>query len=144
MIMLPLPPAKCGVAVANALPALKDRADIVTEHDHGAGVIELLEQLLADDLAGYDSGLVRHSVATKLGDSGGAVRINPYRNSLLVSGPSASGKSSAVSGIIEQLAGKKYQSCLIDPEVTTSTLPAPCRLGQPRNARIPAVLKALD
>ncbi|HEV2729789.1 MAG TPA: HAD hydrolase family protein, partial [Terriglobales bacterium] len=26
---------ECGVAVANALPALKDRADIVTAGDHG-------------------------------------------------------------------------------------------------------------
>ena len=43
----------CGiaVAVANALPALKERADIVTEGDHGAGVSELIERMLADDLA---------------------------------------------------------------------------------------------
>jgi hydroxymethylpyrimidine pyrophosphatase-like HAD family hydrolase len=41
----------CGVAVANALPALKERADFVTAGDHGAGVEELIEKLLADDLA---------------------------------------------------------------------------------------------
>jgi len=43
----------CGiaVAVANALPALKERADLVTEGDHGAGVSELIERMLADDLA---------------------------------------------------------------------------------------------
>ena len=45
---------ECGVAVANALPALKDRADIVTAGDHGAGVIEIANQLLDDDLARYD------------------------------------------------------------------------------------------
>lgn len=38
-----------GVAVANAVPALKDRADRVTAGDHGAGVVELAEWLLADD-----------------------------------------------------------------------------------------------
>ena len=41
----------CGVAVANALPALKDRADFVTRGDHGAGVTELIDRLIADDLA---------------------------------------------------------------------------------------------
>jgi hydroxymethylpyrimidine pyrophosphatase-like HAD family hydrolase len=44
----------CGVAVANALPALKERAQLITKHDHGAGVEELIEQLLADDLANSD------------------------------------------------------------------------------------------
>ncbi|HEX3314728.1 MAG TPA: HAD family hydrolase [Gemmataceae bacterium] len=41
-----------GVAVSNALPALKERADLVTAGDHGAGVAELIARLLADDLAG--------------------------------------------------------------------------------------------
>jgi HAD superfamily hydrolase (TIGR01484 family) len=41
----------CSVAVANALPALKERADYVTSGDHGAGAIELIDQLLKDDLA---------------------------------------------------------------------------------------------
>ena len=36
-----------GVAVANALPALKERADHVTTADHGAGVVELIEGLLS-------------------------------------------------------------------------------------------------
>jgi HAD superfamily hydrolase (TIGR01484 family) len=50
---------ECAVAVANALPALKERADIVTQQDDGAGVMELLEQLLADDLHGYEGRLKR-------------------------------------------------------------------------------------
>jgi hypothetical protein len=46
----------CGlsVAVANALPALKERADLVTEGARGAGVIEVIERLLRDDLAGVE------------------------------------------------------------------------------------------
>jgi hydroxymethylpyrimidine pyrophosphatase-like HAD family hydrolase len=36
-----------GVAVSNALPALKERADHVTQADHGAGVAELIDALLA-------------------------------------------------------------------------------------------------
>ena len=46
----------CGfsVAVANALPAVKEEADYTTRADHGAGVTELIEQLLADDLKSLD------------------------------------------------------------------------------------------
>jgi hypothetical protein len=39
-----------AVAVQNALPALKSRCDLVTEGDHGRGVSELIDHLLADDL----------------------------------------------------------------------------------------------
>src|SRR5215472_8527394 len=42
--------SECAVAVANALPALKERADIVTRGEATAGVIELIKELLADDL----------------------------------------------------------------------------------------------
>ncbi|HEY5311199.1 MAG TPA: HAD family hydrolase [Pirellulales bacterium] len=40
-----------GVAVANATELLKHRADWVTAADHGAGVRELIDRLLSDDLA---------------------------------------------------------------------------------------------
>jgi hydroxymethylpyrimidine pyrophosphatase-like HAD family hydrolase len=42
----------CAVAAAveNALPALKERCDLVMSRDHGDGVIELIDRLLADDL----------------------------------------------------------------------------------------------
>ena len=42
----------CGVgaAVANALPSLKAHADVTLMRDHGAGVIELCDQLLAGTL----------------------------------------------------------------------------------------------
>ena len=45
----------CGfsVAVANALPAVKETADFVTPGDHGTGVAQLIEQMIADDLAGF-------------------------------------------------------------------------------------------
>lgn len=41
-----------GVAVANALPMLKERADLVTTGARGDGVAELIDMILADDLAG--------------------------------------------------------------------------------------------
>lgn len=39
----------CGIAVANALPALKSRADFVTARPHGEGITELIDQLLANN-----------------------------------------------------------------------------------------------
>ena len=40
-----------GVAVANALPALKERADMVTHGSDEEGVIELIDGILTDELA---------------------------------------------------------------------------------------------
>jgi hydroxymethylpyrimidine pyrophosphatase-like HAD family hydrolase len=47
----------CGlpVAVANALPSVKERAAFVTVSMRGAGVAELIDQLLATDLAEFDA-----------------------------------------------------------------------------------------
>lgn len=39
----------CGVAVANALSAVKSCADLVTRGSHGTGVVEVIEELLAND-----------------------------------------------------------------------------------------------
>lgn len=42
-----------GVAVANALPKLKEQADFVTSRDHGAGVVELIDKLVGSDLSEF-------------------------------------------------------------------------------------------
>jgi hydroxymethylpyrimidine pyrophosphatase-like HAD family hydrolase len=42
----------CSVAVANALPTVKEAVDLVTAGARGAGVTELIDRMLADDLAG--------------------------------------------------------------------------------------------
>jgi phosphoglycolate phosphatase (TIGR01487 family) len=52
----------CAVAVANALPALKERADIVTRAPHGAGVAEVLQELLKDDLASFNPDTFRQAI----------------------------------------------------------------------------------
>ena len=43
----------CAVAaaVSNAIAPLKEHCDLVLEGDHGRGVVQLIERLLADDLA---------------------------------------------------------------------------------------------
>jgi hydroxymethylpyrimidine pyrophosphatase-like HAD family hydrolase len=114
--------AECGVAVANAVPSLLVRADVRTANRDGAGVIELSEQLLRDDLAGYDDRLHRHSISLGAhahadpGHHPKQVCIHAQRQGVLIAGPSASGKSTIVAGILEQLTEQKYQFCLIDPE----------------------------
>ncbi len=48
LVMLSM--AGCGVAVGNALASVKQRADLVMEGRAGAGVRELIDRILADDL----------------------------------------------------------------------------------------------
>ncbi len=50
---------ECSAAVANALPAVKEKVDIVLAKDHGAGVQQLIAEILRDDLAGRAAGLQR-------------------------------------------------------------------------------------
>lgn len=107
---------ECSIAVANALPALKRSADAVTERDHGAGVIELIEKLIADDLHEFEPALSRHNVLLGRDHNAREIRIKPYGGSVLVAGPSGSGKSTAAIGLLERLAHRGYQFCLIDPE----------------------------
>jgi len=56
---------ECSVAVANAIPSLKEQADYTTKAENGDGVIELIEQLLADDLKTLDQRVgQRHTQST--------------------------------------------------------------------------------
>ncbi len=106
---------ECAVAVANAISALKDKADWVTQGSHGKGVVELIDRLLAEDLSGLAPRLARHDIP--LGTSGlTAVALRPFGAAALVCGQSGSGKSTLVAGVIERLAAKGHQVCLIDPE----------------------------
>jgi hypothetical protein len=134
--------AECAVAVANALPALKDIADLVTAEATGLGVRELIEQLVASDLEEVDARLARHFIPLGSRQDGSALGWPPYGRNLLVAGPSGSGKSTFTSGVLERLAEKGYQYCIIDPEGDYVSLPGAVVLG---NAdRAPTVAEMLD
>jgi hydroxymethylpyrimidine pyrophosphatase-like HAD family hydrolase len=107
---------ECSAAVANALPTVKETADLVTRGHHGAGVAELVDAILTDDLAPVDRALTRHDVLLGTADDGTEVKLPPYRINLLVAGPSGSGKSTAVTSFLERLCDTGYQLCLVDPE----------------------------
>jgi len=53
----------CSVAVGNALPSLKENADVVIDKPRGEGVTALIDQLISDDLAAFDGKLGRHSIS---------------------------------------------------------------------------------
>ena len=63
-----------GAAVSNALPSLKAHADVVLSGDHGAGVAELIDRLLADTLPPPRIGHVSKPEVQQLGD---AVDVHP-------------------------------------------------------------------
>jgi HAD superfamily hydrolase (TIGR01484 family) len=47
----------CSVAVADALPLVKARVDLLTSQPNGEGVLELIDNLIASDLAAPDARL---------------------------------------------------------------------------------------
>jgi hydroxymethylpyrimidine pyrophosphatase-like HAD family hydrolase len=105
---------ECGVAVANAVPSLRATADLVTARDHGAGVAELIDRLLADDLRSADAALVRHDVAFGTAADATALRLSPQRVSVLVAGDPAA-TSTFATGVIERVVAATYQCCIVDP-----------------------------
>ena len=120
---------ECSVAVANALPSVKEKADWVTQGDHGAGVIELCEALLRDDLREIEPRLQRHSILLGVRENGAEVRLQPYGVNILIAGPSGVGKSTLAGGFLERLAERGYQFCIIDPEGDYSTFEGAVVLG---------------
>lgn len=107
---------ECSAAVANALPTLKDAADIVTTADHGAGVVELIEELLRDDLAAREPQLGRHHALLGTDAQGQEIRIAPYGETVVVIGTGGSGKSELTTALLEQVARLGYTFCVIDVE----------------------------
>ena len=122
---------ECGVAVANALPTLKERADWVTADDHGAGVRGLINAMLENDLADHEPQLQRHQLLIGTSADGAEQRINPYATNLLLSGSSGSGKSTLATALLDQLAAHGYQFCIIDPEGDYDTYEHAAVLGDP-------------
>ncbi|MEO8701631.1 MAG: HAD-IIB family hydrolase [Kofleriaceae bacterium] len=130
---------ECGVAVANALPALAKRADHVTSRDHGGGVAELIDRLLVDDLGSIE--LARHRI--RLGKAGtDDISIDPYSANVMVCGTSGSGKSTLTTGLLERFANAGYQFAILDPEGDYETLEIAVSLGSPKSA--PPASEVLD
>ena len=107
---------ECGVAVANALPTLKEAADFVTTGERGAGVTELISALLTDDLASHEPELTRHHVLLGVDANDQEVRIRPYAENILLAGEARSGKSALAATLLDGLSEAGYTFCVVDPD----------------------------
>ncbi|HEX6138295.1 MAG TPA: HAD family hydrolase [Casimicrobiaceae bacterium] len=137
--------AECPVAVANAVPSIKEAAALVTRGEAGSGVVELIDELIANDLEHAERRLERHHVALGTRLDGTTVWLPPYGRNVLIAGASGSGKSTFATGLIERLAAQHYQVCVIDPEGDYVNLKTLVTLGDqhhaPGAAEVIAVLR---
>ena len=134
-----------AVAVANALESTCAQADWVTPSDHSAGVGELMDALLQDDLATLGEGIERHGIPFGTGREGQPYRIPAYNSNLLLAGTSGSGKSTAATAFLEHLSERGYQFCIVDPEGDYASLPGAMILGDEQGAPgIDEIMTALE
>jgi hydroxymethylpyrimidine pyrophosphatase-like HAD family hydrolase/energy-coupling factor transporter ATP-binding protein EcfA2 len=113
---------ECAVAVADAVPALRERADYVTRAPAAAGTVEFIEEHLLSDLVDLVPRLTRHHL--RLGDTaeGVPVAVPAHGTRLLILGPSGSGKSTLTGVLAERVLESRRSLVLIDPEGDYRTL----------------------
>ena len=117
---------ECGVAVEDALAALRERADMVVP-----GVPELIQMIIDDDMPA----LSRHDIL--LGNAGEReIRLPAYDVKAMVTGVSGGGKSTLTTGVLERLAKANYQFCAVDPEGDYQTLVDAVILGDAKKAPV--------
>lgn len=105
-----------GVAVANAVPALAAEADHVTAQPNGAGVRELCELLVRDDLGPLRERLDGRRVVLGARRDDTPFSYPVFGPNLLIAGTSGTGKSTLACVFVERLVRDDYVICLLDPE----------------------------
>jgi phosphoglycolate phosphatase (TIGR01487 family) len=114
-----------GVAVSNALPAVKERADFVTEGDHGDGIIEICERVLASDL--MELAPARHRLEIGLAkDTQDTLAVSTFGPRILLCGSALDIISDA---LLQKLAQQNYQLCVVDPQGAHGMQGQPILLG---------------
>lgn len=135
----------CAVAVSNALPALKARADWVTSAPHGEGVAELIAAVLRGERDPGIPRLRRHHVVLGRDERQQDITSDVLGDKVLVVGPSGGGKSTIAAGIFERLIAGGFQTLLIDPEGDHTETEEAIVLGSAQQTPDPAeVLSALQ
>lgn len=117
-----------SAAVDNALDVVKKQVDLVMHSARGAGVSELIGQLIDNDLQKLRR---RPGRGILLGTdlAGSEVRIPVYGTRVLVTGGPAAGKSQFALTTLSQLMDECYQTVVIDPEGDYQKLKEPVVLG---------------
>jgi HAD superfamily hydrolase (TIGR01484 family) len=132
----------CGAsaAVANAVPAVKDAADIRLKADHGAGVRELIDMWVGEGSQGLGVGAERTSIAACA--DGKDARLPISGAAALIAGKSGAGKSSLATALIERALETDAQVVVLDPEGDYDGLEGLAHIGAPD--RPPHVKETLD
>ena len=103
-----------GVAVANAVDALKQRADLVLDARDGTAVAELLRGPLIDGTEAHPPSTWQLTLGDD--DRGNPVCIPASQINILLTGGSCSGKSYLAGLLIEQLVQLDYSVLVVDLE----------------------------
>src|SRR5690349_21050454 len=103
-----------AVAVRNAVPALAETADLVTASRNGAGVRELIDGPLADDLEAYRPHLLERRIELGTADDGTPVAYPVRGPNVLVTGVPHE-TSTLAATFVERLVSDDYVVCLLDP-----------------------------
>jgi hydroxymethylpyrimidine pyrophosphatase-like HAD family hydrolase len=126
---------ECSVAVANALQSVQEAADITVSETRGAGVEQIMQRLIDTDLA--ELSLPRHQILLGKDAADEEILFSPRAKGLLIAGTSGSGKSTAVTVVLERLGQKGYQFALIDPEGDYENLEYSITVGNSQHAPTP-------
>lgn len=120
----------CSVAVDNALPAVKDTADLVTRGARGKGVEELIGKLIK-----HDRDIVRKPRdGILLGAAAGKETYLSPTDTVLIAGSSGIGKSTLATALTERFVENGFQFCIFDPEGDYEGLQGAVRLGDAASA----------
>ncbi len=134
-----------AVAVANAVPMLKEIADWVTAGAEGHGVSEIISELVEHDLDAPPFNTSRRNILIGTCENGAEVSIPATGLNLLLAGSSGSGKSTLANGILERVIAQGYQFCVIDPEGDYEGLSGAVMFGTPqRGPGMTEILTALE
>jgi len=102
------------VAVANAVPSLRNHADVVLQAQDGRGVIELLNGPVFEENGAPVP--TRWRIALGTSSAGDVVTLPASRVNVLVVGGSGVGKSYMAGLMAERLLELDYSLCIVDPE----------------------------
>jgi len=106
--------SELGVAVANAVPVLRQHADMVLDQVDGAGVTAFLEGPIVRGKQSIHPD--RWRIRLGMFDDGELATLPSSQINILVTGASQSGKSYLAGLITEQLIRLRYSVLVIDPE----------------------------
>src|SRR6478672_4611995 len=112
--------AEFAVATANAVPSVKEHADLVLEEPNGAWVIGLLGGPIMDGEQGSTS--VRRRVRVGAFADGSPTLLPSTCATVMIVGGSGRGKSYLAGVVTEQLLDAGYQVLVVDPEGEQSAL----------------------